>query len=134
MDRRQIHPILEFSISLDDLYIKVSSDFGSFVATLNLKAIKDAIRQRTNSAIQLVARTTKYIFSRIWKFLVEILGRCLRKSIEIVFTLIFVTLFIFIGSSILKWFVTTPLAHNFGITLDTNQILLILDKVIDLVL
>lgn len=136
MARRHSQPFFEVSVSVDDFCVEVTHEFGGFVAKLNLKAIKDALRQRTNRFLRLVAKATKKIspiFSNLLKGLKRILARSLRKSFETVISFIFVTAFVFCGYSILKWFSSTSLASTYGVNLTTDQILLIVDKIIDLV-
>lgn len=135
MARRHSQPFFEFNFCSDGLLnVKASSEFGGFVANLNLKAIKDAIRQRTNRAVKLVAEAAKKVGRLFLPNLGKFLGRCLAKAIETIATCILIVTIVALAVPTLKWFISTPLASQIGITLTAEQIILIVDKIVDLVL
>lgn len=134
MARRLTQPFIEFKLNSNRIEAKASSNYVGFVAKLNLKKIKDDIRKRTNRFFILIVKAIKKHVGSLVLKLSRFLGRCLRRAIETIATFIFISLCVSLAFPIFKWFISTPIASQFGITLTSEQILLIIDKFIDFVL
>ncbi len=134
MARRHSHPFFEFAYSSDGLKIQVTNEFGGFVANLKLKAVKAAIRQRTNRLLGVATPVARRIAQIYLAKFGNFVGRCLQRAIDTIATGFLILTIIVIAVPILEQFTSTPLARQFGITLTTEQIILIIDKIIDAIL
>ena len=127
---RHSHPSIVIVLSSDCIEAKASGEFGEFVASINLIAI----RQRTTRTCILIKQffncITRRFFSKAWTFFLN----CVRDALRTFLTILLVISMVLLAFPLLNWLNVYVFSTLLGSYLTQDQIQLIVDKLIDLAL